>query len=44
MRKMLTELSTECFHDATLRQELEQAMFILPSEVSRKQQNKEKRE
>lgn len=37
MRKMLTELSTDCFHDVTLRQELEQAMFILPSEVRRKQ-------
>ena len=40
MRKMLTELSTDCYHDATLTQELEQAMFILPSEVRRKQGNK----
>ena len=40
MRKMLTVLSTECYHDATLTQELEQAMFILPSEVRREQGNK----
>ena len=34
MAKVLADLKQECFQDAILRREVEQAMFLLPTVVS----------
>ena len=34
MAKVLANLKQECFQDAVLRREVEQAMFLLPTVVS----------